>query len=126
MWAQSDNRAFQRNRANGRGKEIKILLMSHAHWDHIAGSAKMKRLTGAKFEVMEGDAAVVESGGAKDFAYPTTRYPAAKVDRVLHDGDKVRLGGIVLTAHLRFQVRKAFPRYRKPQDPNWIVENGVR
>jgi metallo-beta-lactamase class B len=42
---------------------------------------------------------VVESGGAKDFAYPDSRYPAAKVDRVLHDGDEVRLGGAVLVAH---------------------------
>ena len=43
--------------------------------------------------------AVVESGGAKDFAYPKDLYPAVKVDRVLHDGDEVRLGGAVLVAH---------------------------
>jgi metallo-beta-lactamase class B len=49
--------------------------------------------------VMDGDVPVVESGGAKDFAYPGDRYPAAKVDRVLHDGDEVKLGGVVLTAH---------------------------
>ncbi|MCW3050848.1 MAG: Metallo-beta-lactamase precursor [Chthonomonadales bacterium] len=79
--------------------DIKILLNSHAHWDHVAGSAKMKKITGAKFEIMDGDVAVVESGGAKDFAYPTTRYPATKVDRILHDGDQVALGGTVLVAH---------------------------
>jgi metallo-beta-lactamase class B len=82
-----------------RMKDIKVLLTSHAHWDHVAGSAKIKKLTGAKFEIMDGDVAVVESGGAKDFAYPKTRYPAIKVDRVLHDGDKVSLGGTVLVAH---------------------------
>jgi len=82
-----------------RMKDIKILLNSHAHWDHVAGSAKMKKMTGAKFEVMDGDVAVVESGGAKDFAYPTTHYPATKVDRILHDGDRVSLGGTVLVAH---------------------------
>jgi len=49
--------------------------------------------------VMDGDVSVVESGGEKDFQYPENRYPAAKVDRVLHDGDKVRLGGSVLVAH---------------------------
>jgi len=48
---------------------------------------------------MDGDVAVVESGGAKDFAYPGSRYPAARVDRVLHDGDEVRLGGVVMVAH---------------------------
>ncbi len=80
-------------------KDIRILLISHAHFDHDAGSAEILRLTGAKYMVMDGDVAVVESGGAKDFAYPHHRYPAAKVDRVLHDGDEVRLGGTVLIAH---------------------------
>jgi metallo-beta-lactamase class B len=79
--------------------DIKILLISHSHADHDAGSAEVKRLTGAKYMVMDGDVPVVESGGAKDFAYPTDLYPAVKVDRVLHDGDQVRLGNAVLVAH---------------------------
>jgi metallo-beta-lactamase class B len=79
--------------------DIKILLISHSHSDHDAGSAAILKMTGAKYMVMDGDVAVVESGGAKDFAYPNDRYPAAKVDRVLHDGDEVRLGGAVLVAH---------------------------
>ena len=48
---------------------MKILLISHAHWDHNAGSAKIKQLTGATYMVMEGDVAVVESGGKSDFQY---------------------------------------------------------
>ena len=79
--------------------DIKILLISHAHSDHDAGSAEVKKLTGAKYMVMDGDVAVVESGGAKDFAYPKDLYPVTKVDRVLHDGDEVRLGDAVLVAH---------------------------
>lgn len=79
--------------------DIKILLISHAHDDHTAGSALVKQLTGAKFMVMDADVPVVESGGRGDFQY-TSRWPAAKVDRVLHDGDTVALGGSVLTAHL--------------------------
>ncbi len=79
--------------------DIKILLISHAHSDHDAGSAAILKMTGAKYMVMDGDVAVVESGGAKDFAYPNDRYPESKVDRVLHDGDEVRLGGAVLVAH---------------------------
>lgn len=79
--------------------DIKILLISHSHADHDAGSAEVKRLTGAKYMVMDGDVPVVESGGAKDFAYPKDLYPAVKVDRVLHDGDQVRLGDAVLVAH---------------------------
>src|SRR6478672_1666267 len=55
--------------------DIKILLISHAHWDHDAGSAKVKQLTGAKYMVMDADVPVVESGGKSDFQYgndPTT------------------------------------------------------
>jgi metallo-beta-lactamase class B len=85
--------------------DIKILLISHAHSDHDGGSATVKRLTHARYMVMDGDVPVVESGGAKDFAYgaatgaSANRYPRTKVDRVLHDGDEVRLGGEVLVAH---------------------------
>jgi metallo-beta-lactamase class B len=78
--------------------DIHILLISHAHFDHDAGSAAIKRMTGAQYMVMDSDVPVVESGGAKDFFYPD-HYPPAKVDRVLHDGDNVRLGGAVLVAH---------------------------
>ena len=83
--------------------DIKILLISHAHSDHCAGSAQIIKLTGAQYFVMDADAPVVESGGRSDFQYgaePEMRYPPAHVDRVLHDGDTVRLGNTVLTAHL--------------------------
>jgi metallo-beta-lactamase class B len=83
--------------------DVKILLISHAHFDHDAGAAAVIRMTGAKYMVMDADVPVVESGGKADFFYgdrPGGLYPAAKVDRVLHDGDRVELGGTVLTAHL--------------------------
>lgn len=83
--------------------DIKILLISHAHFDHNAGAALIKQITGAKYEVMDADVPVVESGGRKDFFYgnaPDMLYAPTKVDRVLHDGDSVRLGDTVLTAHL--------------------------
>ena len=86
-----------------RWKDIGILLISHAHYDHCAGSAEIVRETGAKYEVMAPDVPVVESGGKLDFAYGRDRsmqFPPAHVDRVLHDGDRVALGGTVLTAHL--------------------------
>ena len=83
--------------------DIKILLISHAHDDHCAGSEQIIRLTGAKYYVMDGDVPVVESGGRTDFQYGAQKahhYPPAHVDRVLHDGSTVSLGGTVLTAHL--------------------------
>jgi len=83
-------------------KDTKILLISHAHWDHDAGSAKIKEMTGAKYMVMDADVPVVESGGKTDFQYNKAEflYKPTKVDRVLHDGDEVKLGGTVLVAHL--------------------------
>lgn len=84
-------------------KDTKILLISHAHWDHDAGSAMIKEMTGARYMVMDADVPVVESGGKTDFQYgnnPTSLYQPTKVDRVLHDGDEVGLGGTVLVAHL--------------------------
>jgi len=83
--------------------DTKILLISHAHWDHAAGSAMIKEMTGATYMVMDADVPVVESGGKNDFQYgtnPANLYRPAKVDRVLHDGDEVRLGDTVLVANL--------------------------
>lgn len=82
--------------------DVRILLISHGHYDHAAGSATIKRLTGAKYEVMDGDVPVVQSGGRTDFQFANNKsmwFPPARVDRVLHDGDTVTLGGAVLTAH---------------------------
>ncbi len=80
---------------------VKILLISHAHYDHAAGSAAILRATHAKYEVMDGDAPVVESGGKPGyFAGTMPQFARAKVDRVLHDGDEVTLGGTTLVAHL--------------------------
>ena len=83
--------------------DIRILLISHAHWDHDAGSALIKQQTGARYMVMGPDVPVVESGGKADFHYgreASTLYPPAQVDRALGDGDEVRLGNTVLVAHL--------------------------
>lgn len=79
--------------------DTKILLISHGHYDHDAGANEVKHLTGAKYWVMDDDVSVVETGGAQDFAYAARQYPPATVDRVLHDGDEVRLGHTILIAH---------------------------
>lgn len=75
-----------------RMQDIKILLTSHAHGDHAAGHAMVKELTRARVMVMEGDADVIKKGGGGIKACP--------VDRVLRDGEEVRLGGTTLVAHL--------------------------
>ena len=83
--------------------DVRILLISHAHWDHDAGSAIIKKMTGAKYMVMDADVSLVESGGKTDptrDASSSNVYQATKVDRVLHDGDEVKLGDTILVAHL--------------------------
>jgi metallo-beta-lactamase class B len=81
--------------------DVKILLNTHAHIDHAAGFAALKRATGAKLMVSRGDAPVIESGGAKDFLWPDRfAWEPAKVDQFVEDGEEIVLGGVVLTAHL--------------------------
>ncbi len=85
-----------------RWKDTKILLNSQAHYDHVAGAAEVIRETHAKNMVMDGDLSVMETGGRTDFLSPSANLPTyapAHVDRLLHDGDAVTLGGITLTAH---------------------------
>jgi len=81
--------------------DVKILLNSHAHFDHAAGLAELKKSSGANLVAMDGDAALLERGGRGDFFFGDTEtFPAVKPDRVIHDGDTVRLGGTTVTAHL--------------------------
>lgn len=79
--------------------DVKILLASHAHSDHVAGHAAFQEMTGAKVFAMEGDATVMSSGGAGQYLYADSRWPACQIDRVLKDGDEVKLGGVTLVAH---------------------------
>jgi metallo-beta-lactamase class B len=72
--------------------DIKILLGSHAHADHMEGDALVKQLTGATVMAMAEDVPALEAMKPGGKPHP--------IDRVLHDGDKVELGGMTLTAHL--------------------------
>lgn len=91
--------------------DVKVLLNSHAHFDHAGGLAELQKASGAKLWVSEGDADAVASGGvddasttflpAKILAYiGILRYPAPRVDHRFKDGAKIRLGTIELTAHV--------------------------
>jgi metallo-beta-lactamase class B len=105
-----------------RFRDIKILLISHAHFDHCAGSALIKKLTGAKYMVMDADVPEVEDGGRSDFRYngsPEMFYKPTRVDRILHDGEEVRLGTTVLTAHLTPGHTKGCTTWTFP-----VTENG--
>jgi metallo-beta-lactamase class B len=82
--------------------DTKILTATHGHFDHVAGLAELKRMTGARLIVSEQDKELLESGGKLDFRFgdtPATRFEPVKVDGTFKDNDSISLGGTVLTAH---------------------------
>jgi metallo-beta-lactamase class B len=72
--------------------DVKILLGSHAHGDHMEGDAAVKEQTGATVVSMAEDVPALEKIKPGGKTHP--------IDRVIHDGDEVTLGGTVLHAHL--------------------------
>ncbi len=78
-------------------QDIKILLCSHTHYDHVQGTALMKRVTGAKLIALGRDAVALESGHDNS-ALGDEGWEPVKVDRVVKDGDTVSLGGTTLRA----------------------------
>jgi metallo-beta-lactamase class B len=86
-----------------RPESIRIIINGHGHSDHAGAFAYMKTLSGAQISVMREDVPMIEDGGKTDFHYgkdwQVMGQPPVKVDRVLRDGDTVRLGEVALTAH---------------------------
>jgi metallo-beta-lactamase class B len=72
--------------------DVKILLGTHAHGDHQEGDALVKELTGAQVMAMAEDVPALRQIAPGNRPHP--------IDRVLHDGETVTLGGITLVAHL--------------------------
>src|SRR3989475_208195 len=72
--------------------DVKILLGSHAHADHMEGDALIKKLTGARVMALEQDVPLLQKLRPRGEPHP--------IDRVLKDGDEVKLGGVTLVAHL--------------------------
>ena len=78
-------------------RDIRIMISSHAHWDHVEGHAAMKRVTGAQVVALGGDAVALESG-QDNSAVGARNFEPVQVDRVIEDGDTVTLGGVTLRA----------------------------
>lgn len=101
-------------------KDIKVLLESHAHSDHVAGHGLLQELTGAKVFVMRGDEEVIRSGGKGQYLYEDARWRPCPVDRVLKDGEEVTLGDATLIA------RRTAGHTRGCTSWTWQVADGDR
>ena len=82
-------------------KQIRILLNSHAHYDHAGGLKKLRDDSGARFYASEGDASLLARGGRDDPQFgDRLLFPAIKPDVLVKDGDRVTLSGTTLVAHV--------------------------
>lgn len=82
--------------------DVKILTATHGHYDHTAGLAALKRMTGARLVVNAADPELFESGGKTDFLWgprADMHFEPVKVDGTFTDGQTLSLGGTTLTAH---------------------------
>ena len=83
-----------------RPEDIKIMINGHAHIDHAGAFAYLKQQFGAQLAVMRDDVPAMESGDMNDFKYANDFvYPPVKVDRILRDGDTIKMGDVLLTAY---------------------------
>ncbi|MDH3727384.1 MAG: MBL fold metallo-hydrolase [Myxococcales bacterium] len=78
-------------------RDVRIMISSHAHFDHVEGHAQMQRRTGAQVVALGGDAVALESGHDNS-ALGARGWEPVTVDRVIGDGDTVTLGGVTLRA----------------------------
>jgi metallo-beta-lactamase class B len=83
-----------------RVEDIRFLIASHAHTDHVAGFARMQELSGAAIVAGRRDVDNMETGGVTDFrGRVEPLWPPVTVDQPIDDGDEIRLGDTILTAH---------------------------
>ena len=90
-------------------RDVKVLLNSEPHYDHAGGLAELQRASGARLLASAASADAIESGGDDPADILPIRlliwtgivkYPPARVDRRLADGDTVRVGPIAIVAHI--------------------------
>ncbi len=74
-------------------QDVRILLTMQAHWDHTAALAEIREVTGAQMWATRGDAPILADGGFSDPHFGgKVSFRPVPVDRVLEDGEVIRLG----------------------------------
>ena len=82
-----------------RVEDVRLLLQSHAHWDHVGGLAALKRASGARLLASAADRPALETGRT-DYRDDVGTFPPVAVDGTIGDGEVVRLGATAITVHL--------------------------
>jgi metallo-beta-lactamase class B len=83
-------------------RDVKVLLITQAHFDHVGTLAHLKTSTGGRVVVMRGDESLIASGGTTDYLFggsPAYHFPPVAADEVIRDGHEISLGGVTLKAH---------------------------
>jgi metallo-beta-lactamase class B len=119
-------------------EDVRWLLTTQAHYDHVEAMAEVKRLSGARMLATAADAVLLEDGGKSDFRWGAD-YPYApvKVDQRISDGEVLKLGGVAITVHLHpghtrgsasysLTVREGGRDYRVLIANIGTINNGVR
>lgn len=102
-------------------KDVKLLLVTHAHFDHVGGTAALKKDTGGAVVAMEQDKPFLEAGHISFGPSKDVQFAPLKLDRVVHDGEIVSLGGVTLTAHLTPGHTPGLTTWTMP-----VTENGTK
>ncbi len=99
--------------------DVKYLLENHAHNDHVAGLAQLKKSTGAKLLASKNDRKALEKGAhTGDNENGPTKFPAVKVDRVIVDGEQVKLG--------RISVQAVFTPGHTEGATSWLTRDTIK
>jgi metallo-beta-lactamase class B len=104
-------------------KKVKYLLNSHAHYDHCGGLAKLKQDSGALLLASAPDSETLNTGHQLSYGpgQHEAYFPRVHVDRTIKDGERISLGGTVLTAHLTPGHTKGCTTWTMP-----VVEHGAK
>nr|AIA10851.1 BJP_beta_lactamase [uncultured bacterium] len=82
-------------------EDVKYLLTTQAHFDHVAAHAELQKRTGAQVVASDGDAPLLETGGKADYHFGADyNFAAVKVDRRVKQGDTISIGDRAITAHM--------------------------
>jgi len=96
-----------------RTEDLRLIVNSHAHYDHAGGIAALQRASGAIVAASASGARAIESGGptADDpqyaFGKDANGFPSAKGVQVVTDGETLSVGNLSVTAHLTPATRRA-------------------